>query len=397
MTQTYRTDDGTRWGIGKGSNLTPAEVDINFWDVIQRLIALEALPDAAAGIDHFEISGTSLYVHMTDTTVLGPYPLPVATFLARGEWAAATAYAVMDTFTINGGLYVVTWPHTSAATFDAGANDGAGHNYYVLMIQTPGNAFPTGGAVGQVAQKSGTSDFAVTWGWKTPSGGTARQYLVQQSSTQDDTAWETPQADDIEFTPPTGSTLTSTNVADAIEEISGGGSSIGKQTMWIPAGVMLPATTDGATPDVFETTTNKTMYQTLNFDNATPQYAQFQVAMPKSWDLGDISFKYFWSHESTTVDFNVAFTFTVKAMSDGEDLDQALSNAVGFVDTGGVVDTLYVSDESGPITVDNTPAFGSVLLFKLYRNVLGGSDTLAAVVRLHGIQLYYTTNAGTDN
>lgn len=33
----YRTDDNARWGAGKGSNLTPAEVDLNFWGVIQRI------------------------------------------------------------------------------------------------------------------------------------------------------------------------------------------------------------------------------------------------------------------------------------------------------------------------------------------------------------------------
>jgi hypothetical protein len=35
----YRTDDVARWGAGKGSNLTPAEVDVNFWGIIQRLRA----------------------------------------------------------------------------------------------------------------------------------------------------------------------------------------------------------------------------------------------------------------------------------------------------------------------------------------------------------------------
>lgn len=223
MTQTYRTDDLTRWGSGKGSNLTPAEVDVNFWDVIQRLLTLEALPDAAAYIDHFEISGTQLYVHMSDSTVFGPYTLPVATFQSKGEWTSSTPYVVLDTFTINGGLYVVIFAHTSAATFDAGANDGAGHDYYALMIQTPGGAIPTGGAIGQVVQKSSTTDFATTWGWKTPAGGTARQYLIQQSNTQDDAVWETAQADDVAFTPSTGSTLTSTNVADAIEEAATSG------------------------------------------------------------------------------------------------------------------------------------------------------------------------------
>jgi hypothetical protein len=222
MTQTYRTTDLIRWGVGKLSELTWAELDINFWDIKQDILALQALPPPAPGIDFFEVSGTSFYVHLTDdTTILGPYELPVAIFRARGEWTVATAYAVLDTFTINGSLYLVIFAHTSDPTiFDPGANDGLGNDYYSLMIETPGSSLPTGGATAQVLQKSSSSNYAVTWGWKFPSGGTIRQYLVQQSSTQDDAAWETPQADDIAFTPVTGSTLTSTNVADAIEEVS---------------------------------------------------------------------------------------------------------------------------------------------------------------------------------
>src|SRR5678816_4767140 len=157
MTQTYRTNDVARWGTGQGFNLTAAQVDINFWDLVQRMLAQEARPDAAAGIDHFEIVGINMFVHMTDATVLGPYELPVATFNDRGEWAPETDYSKMDTFSINGGLYVVIWDHTSELTFDAGANDGAGHDYYQLMIQTPGSAMPAGGAVGMLLKKTTTT------------------------------------------------------------------------------------------------------------------------------------------------------------------------------------------------------------------------------------------------
>ncbi len=163
MTQTYRTNDGARWGTGQGFNLTAAQVDINFWDAIQRIATLEALPGAAAGIVSFSITGTDLYVHMSDATVLGPYALPLATYNARGPWAPATAYAVMDTFTEGGSLYEVIFAHTSAGSFSAGANDGAGHNYYSVMLQTPGNVLPTGGSTDMVLAKTSGSDFAVAW------------------------------------------------------------------------------------------------------------------------------------------------------------------------------------------------------------------------------------------
>lgn len=220
MVLTYRTDDLTKWGTGKGSNLTKVELDINFWTMIQRIVALEDRPIATGGIDYFEISGDQLYVHLVDDTrVLGPYTLPKAIFRSRGAWQPTTAYSALDTFTINGGLYVVNLPHNSAATFDPGANDGLGNDYYILMIQTPGSALPTGGATGQILGKSSGTDFAVTWVWKTPTGGVARQYHIKNSSTQDDSSWSTPQAEDIEFTPTTGSLLVSTDVASVISEL----------------------------------------------------------------------------------------------------------------------------------------------------------------------------------
>jgi hypothetical protein len=46
----YRTDDKARWDAGKGSNITPAEVDLNFWGVIQRLISDRDQP--AVGRQH---------------------------------------------------------------------------------------------------------------------------------------------------------------------------------------------------------------------------------------------------------------------------------------------------------------------------------------------------------
>ncbi len=394
MALTYRTTDGTKWGTGKGSNLTNVEGDTNIWELHGRLLVQEARPDPSAGIDYFETVSTSFYVHMTDASVLGPYAMPVAIFKSRGEWAPATAYAVLDTFTINGALYEVIFAHTSAGSFDAGANDGMGHDYYSLMIQTPGASMPTGGATGQVLQKSTSSNYAVTWGWKFPTGGTAGKILVQQSGTQDNAAWETPDASLIGFEPVTGSTLSSTNVADAIEEAAN--IVAGKQTMWIPAGAMSPNITDGPTLNIFETT-NKTMYRTLDFDPSDDQFAQFEVAMPKSWDLGSISFKLFWSHEATTVDFDVVFYLGAIALADGGDLDQTLAGNSIITDTGGVTDTLYVSAESSTF-IPSGAALNSVLLFRVHRDSSTGSgDTLGAVARLHGIQVYYTTNAFTDD
>jgi hypothetical protein len=373
VTQTYRTDDLARWGTGQGFNLSPAQVDINFWDLVQRMIAQEARPDPSAGIDHFEIVGINMYVHMTDTTVMGPYELPVATFRDRGVWAPSTVYAKMDTFSINGGLYVVIFDHTSGSSFDPGANDGLGHDYYQLMIQTPGSSLPAGGAVGQLLKKTTTTDYAVGWGHTS--------------------------ADVVDFVPATGSTLTSFNVADALEELAAEVVSgmIGRQTIWIPAVAMTPRTSNGPAAGTIEMATNKNMVRTLDFDATTAEYAQFDIAMPKSWNLGSLSFKAFWSHAATTVNFGIAVGMDAVTVSNADALDVAFGSTVSVNDIGGVTNTLYVTGESAALTLAGSPAAGDQVMFRISRNPSDAGDTLAIDARLHGVQLFYTTSAATDD
>lgn len=114
------------WGAGKGSNLTPAEVDANFYDADTRLSALETAPPEAAGIANVEISGLNWMVTLTDSTVLDPVPIPVPVFRFRGEWAAFTLYSELDSFTVaGGGLWTTLVAHTSGAAFDPDATTGS--------------------------------------------------------------------------------------------------------------------------------------------------------------------------------------------------------------------------------------------------------------------------------
>lgn len=159
----YRTAGA--WGAGKGANLVAAEIDGNFYDVDQRIVDLEdSMPDAANGIAFFSVTGTNLFnVHMTDGTIHGPFELPQIAWNFRGDWTPATAYAANDVVSANGSVYLVLVNHTSAATFDPGANDGAGHDYYGLLLTNPANVLPVGGDVGQYLAKTDTDDYVVGW------------------------------------------------------------------------------------------------------------------------------------------------------------------------------------------------------------------------------------------
>ncbi len=202
MTIIYRTTNASEWGSGKGSNLTPEQVDNNFWEVQKAIAAIEI--KEGVGIESaFVVDGNQLYFNMTDGSVVGPIEMPTVTLNPRGEWRSGIAYAVNDLFTYNGSVYLVKVNHTAAALFDPNANDGAGHNYYGLLIENPGNQLPKGGQPGQVVTKNSTVDFKAEWTTPryVPGGGDKENVLVKLSETPYDYAWAK-----IATVPPLGST-----------------------------------------------------------------------------------------------------------------------------------------------------------------------------------------------
>ena len=174
-------------------------------------------------------------------------------------------------------------------------------------------------------------------------------------------------------------------------------SSIGKHTLSIPAGAIAPRVTNGAIPMAQETTTNKVFVRTVEFIPVTDTYAEFQVAMPKSWNGGTVTAKFIWSHYTTATNFKTSWCIAGVAYSRGNALDTAFGAAVQVNDVGGTVDTVYISPESAAITIGNSPAAGDLVVFEVYRNPADTvNDTLAVNAKLLGVQLFYTTNAATD-
>lgn len=170
----------------------------------------------------------------------------------------------------------------------------------------------------------------------------------------------------------------------------------GKQTIWFPAGSMTPRTTEGAASGTIETTTNRVMIKTLDFDTATQEFAQFSVQMPKGWNEGTVTFLAVWSHAATATNFGVAWSLAGLALSDDDAQDTAFGTAIVVTDTGGTTNDLYRTAESAAVTIGNTPAEGDVVVFQVARVPADGADTMAIDARLHGIALFYTTNANTD-
>jgi hypothetical protein len=170
----------------------------------------------------------------------------------------------------------------------------------------------------------------------------------------------------------------------------------GLQTCWIPAGAMISRSTNGAASGTVEMTTNKNMFKTLDFDTATSEYAQFAIQMPKSWNEGTVTAAFVWSHAATATNFGVVWSLAGVALSNDDAGDVAFGTEQTGTDTGGTTNDIYVSPATAAITIAGTPAANDYVMFQVSRVVANGSDTMAIDARLHGVQLYYTTDAATD-
>jgi hypothetical protein len=200
-------------------------------------------------------------------------------------------------------------------------------------------------------------------------------------------------------------TLTLTSIANnkLLGNLSGGAAypsevtAVGLQTIWIPAPGMISRTTNGPSSGTAETTTNKVMIKTLDFDASTQEFAQFSIAMPKSWNNSTVTAQFCWSHASTTTNFGVVWGIQGVALSDDDAADTAFGTAQTVADTGGTTNDIYWTIATSAVTISGTPATGDIVVFQVYRLPSDGSDTMAVDARLHGVKLFYTNTALTDD
>ena len=170
----------------------------------------------------------------------------------------------------------------------------------------------------------------------------------------------------------------------------------GKETMWIPATAFYLPTTNPADAASVETTALRPELKVLDFDASTAQYAQFAIAMPKSWNLGTVSYQVFWSPSSTNTG-NCIFGLQGVSCSEGDTADVAFGTAQEVTDAGiGTVEDVQMSAESSAITIAGSPADDDMTFFQLYRDAADGSDSFTGEARVLGIKLFYTTDEAND-
>jgi hypothetical protein len=181
-------------------------------------------------------------------------------------------------------------------------------------------------------------------------------------------------------------------------DISSGGLPVkvaGKESMWIPSSAMKPTVTNGcASHASVETTSGRPDMIVLDFDKDADEFAQFQIAFPKSWDEGTVTFQVYWAGLAATT--NCVWTLQGVAISDNETIDVVYGTAVAVDDAAqGAVEELLVSAESGAVTIAGTPAVGDICYFRIGRDI--SEDNMAGDARLLGIKLFFNTNAKNDS
>tara|TARA_B100000497_G_C7695991_1_gene425149 strand:- start:7890 stop:8486 length:597 start_codon:yes stop_codon:yes gene_type:complete len=182
----------------------------------------------------------------------------------------------------------------------------------------------------------------------------------------------------------------------------------GKQTIWIPASAMQPTTSLPCDPlATVELATYKPEVVTLDFPNSgNYTFAQFNVAFPKAWDAGplqgSLTFQVYWSANNTST-AGVEFGLQSVSVGNNEDIDATYSGFVYVSDNHqGTANKLNITSESvalipnNIINVAQSITDDSLLFFRFTRRSQASNDTLAAPCRVHGIKLFFTTDAGND-
>lgn len=168
----------------------------------------------------------------------------------------------------------------------------------------------------------------------------------------------------------------------------------GTHTIPVPAGAMTARTTSGAAAGTTESTTNKVMTRTLDFDDSTVEYAQVSIAMPKSWDEGTVTCQFIWTATNTG---NAVWGAQAQYQRDDDALDAAWGTAQTVTDSVTAANDRMISAFTSAITPAGTGGSECSLLLQFYRDAAAGGDTLTGDAKLIAVRIKYTINASDDS
>jgi hypothetical protein len=175
----------------------------------------------------------------------------------------------------------------------------------------------------------------------------------------------------------------------AIPSGGGGGSVTGQ--LVLTAGGGWPSITNGCqSPTLAQTTTNQVNFYYLGFADAAQTFANWAMPMPSDYNGGTITAVFYWTAPVATA-AAVVWGIQARAYNDSDLLDQAFGTAQTVTDTNNsAIDDVNISAATSAITIGGTPAAGSYVQFRVYRDGAAVGDTLTAVAELLSVRITYT-------
>lgn len=162
--------------------------------------------------------------------------------------------------------------------------------------------------------------------------------------------------------------------------------------IFVPAGSMIPTTTNGAEAGTKEYATNDIMQDYLAFDTATEEFAAFNISMPENWDKGTIKAKFYWTPatDSGAVGDTVEWEIAGLALSNGDTIDAApgTSQVISDAVVTGESASLHITAATPALTIAGSIGTGDLIHFKVSRNV-GGTDNHGYDAWLFGVMLQF--------
>ena len=169
----------------------------------------------------------------------------------------------------------------------------------------------------------------------------------------------------------------------------------GKETIYVPATAMYPATTNGcADLTQVEITADRPELKCLDFDPSSDENAQFTVAFPKSWNAGTITFRAFFTVSGTNTG-TVKWELAGVSLADDGAIASAFGTAIGPTAKAhsGTSGDINITAESGDVTITGA-GDDEMVFFQIQRDT--DDDNQTGDARLLGIQIFYTTDAAND-
>ena len=171
---------------------------------------------------------------------------------------------------------------------------------------------------------------------------------------------------------------------EAAETVTG----LNYRTIWVDAGSMVPAVTNGATAGTEEVTNT---FDFFAFDTSTAEKVQFKLAMPEQWDAGTIKAKFYFLPTNTdtgTVQFSIAGT----SLTTGDVISTAMGTAAVHTALAGngTDNDVHITAATGACTITSAAA-EELVLFEITR--VTGTDTYNADAHLLGVNIQYRETA----